>query len=101
MGTDHQAAVWGRGLNNAFSHCHIVRLRGPPVFVAGPGDGTASSLQGPGPFGVWTGERNITANVGTPLNVIFRAQDPNPEDLVRALPTAEKVVKLGLPARLE
>jgi len=33
VATDNQAVKWGRGLNNTVAQCHVVRFRGPPVFI--------------------------------------------------------------------
>jgi len=34
--SDNQAEVWGRGVNNKYSRCHVLRLRGAPVFQYSP-----------------------------------------------------------------
>jgi len=80
--TDNQATKWGRGLNNSALRCHVVRFRGPPIFVRhhqrpldAPFLSVDSNLMG---YGMQT----LEALVGKETSFTVRARDPNPEDVV-------------------
>uniref|UniRef100_A0A7S0WBU6 LysM domain-containing protein n=1 Tax=Hemiselmis tepida TaxID=464990 RepID=A0A7S0WBU6_9CRYP len=80
--SDNQAAVWGRGLNNHYSRCHIVRLRAPPVFLVNPSLPLDSPFAGVGPLGLGAGEATVDVEMGQSFNFTVRARDPNTEDAV-------------------
>lgn len=83
--SDNQQAVWGKGLNNYFSRCHIVRLRGPPVFIGNPTMPLDSPFAGFAANGLGSGESTIQAVLGLPINFTMRARDPNFEDNIQVL----------------
>mmetsp|Transcript_14820 Transcript_14820/g.35167 ORF Transcript_14820/g.35167 Transcript_14820/m.35167 type:complete len:1205 (-) Transcript_14820:500-4114(-) len=84
--SDNQPLVWGRGLVNSYSRCHVVRLRGPPIFISGP-----ETLTSDTPFasfdsqGLAVNPTTLLARIATPIEFTFRARDPNPEDRVTIL----------------
>ena len=80
-----QMAVWGRGLNNAYTRCHVVRFRGPPVFTLTPSTPLDSPVAGAGADGLGAGAPTLPLLVARPVRLTFRARDPNPEDAVAVL----------------
>jgi hypothetical protein len=98
VATDNQAIIWGRGLNNTAMQCHIVRFRGPPVFI----QKTALRSQGrDSPFpdvdlhGMGNGTSTLEALVGRQVNFTIRARDPNPEDRITILVVEDPGMPVG------
>jgi hypothetical protein len=98
VATDNQAIIWGRGLNNTAVQCHVVRFRGPPVFI----QKTALGSQGrDSPFpdidlhGMGNGTSTLEALVGRQVNFTIRARDPNPEDRITILVIEDPGLPVG------
>ena len=98
--SDNQAEVWGRGVNNKYSRCHVLRLRGAPVFEYSP----LYPLDTP--FGlpsdqndIGFSETTLIARLSEEISFSFRARDPNPEDPVKIMflqdPGLPNEAKLG------
>jgi len=83
--TDNQAKVWGRGVSNSYGKCHIVRMRGAPVFVINPATPLDTPFSGVDAQGLGFGELVLTARLAVELNFTFRARDPDPEDQIQIL----------------
>ena len=80
--SDNQAEVWGRGVNNKYSRCHILRLRGAPVFQYSPQYPLDTPFGAPDRFDIGLSETTLTARLSEMISFTFRARDPNPEDSI-------------------
>ena len=98
VATDNQAVIWGRGLNNTAAQCHVVRFRGPPVFIQLSALG-AKGRDSPFPdidlHGLGNGTSTLEALVGREVNFTIRARDPNVEDHVTILIVEEPGLPVG------
>ena len=83
--SDNQAEVWGRGVNNKFSRCHIWRLRGAPVFQYSPNYPLDTPFGGQNKYDIGLTELTLTARLSEMVSFTFRARDPNPEDSISIL----------------
>ena len=96
--TDDQAIKWGRGLNNSAGQCHVIRFRGPPVFIQHTALGVGSRDS---PFSdidfnqMGNGTALLSALVGQEVNFTVRARDPNPEDTVSIMVLEDPGLPLG------
>jgi len=80
--SDNQAEVWGRGVNNKYSRCHVLRMRGAPVFLYSPLHPLDTPFGGQDQYGVGLAETTLTARLSEMVSFTFRARDPNPEDAI-------------------
>ncbi len=98
VATDNQAVKWGRGLNNTSAQCHVVRFRGPPVFIQRTSLGKTGLDS---PFldidfnGMGNGTVTLLAYVGREVNFTIRARDPNPEEVVTILTVEDPGIPVG------
>ena len=83
--SDNQARVWGRGVSNSYGKCHIIRMRGAPVFVRNPDTPLDTPFAGADANGLGVGEVTLTARLAEEVNFTFRARDPDEEDEVQIL----------------
>jgi hypothetical protein len=83
--TDNQAEVWGRGVNNHYSRCHVLRLRGAPVFQYSPAYPRDTPFGAPSKYGLGLNETTLTARLSEEISFTFRARDPNPEDAISVM----------------
>jgi hypothetical protein len=83
--SDNQAEVWGRGVNNKYSYCHIWRLRGAPVFQYSPQFPLDTPFGGANQYDIGLTETTLTSRLSEMVSFTFRARDPNPEDTVSIL----------------
>jgi hypothetical protein len=87
--SDNQARVWGRGVDNRYSRCHVWRLRGAPVFEYNPATPLdtpygAPDIGGDRSYSLLT-EATLTARLSEMTSFAFRARDPNPEDSISVM----------------
>ena len=98
VATDNQAVIWGRGLNNSALQCHVVRFRGPPVFIHRTVLGKTGRDS---PFldidfnQMGNGTATLVAHVGREVNFTIRARDPNAEDMVTILIVEDPGIPIG------
>ena len=83
--SDNQAEVWGRGVNNKYSRCHVLRLRGAPVFLYSPQYPLDTPFAGTDERDIGLTQTTLTARLAEPVSFTFRARDPNPEDPVKVM----------------
>ena len=83
--TDNQAEVWGRGVNNHYSRCHVLRLRGAPVFQYSPAYPRDTPFGAPSKYDLGLTETTLTARLSEEISFTFRARDPNPEDAISVM----------------
>ena len=83
--SDNQAEVWGRGVNNKYSRCHVLRMRGAPVFQYSSRSPLDTPFRGPDQYGIGLAETTLTARLSEMVSFTFRARDPNPEDAISVM----------------
>lgn len=83
--TDNQAEVWGRGVNNIYSRCHVLRLRGAPIFQYSPDLPLDTPFGPPNQYDLGSVETTLQARISDEISFTFRARDPNPEDAISVM----------------
>lgn len=94
--TDNQAVKWGRGLNNTRVQCHVLRFRGPPVFVRSETREFDSPFLSIDQHLMGNGTRTLDVYVGEPIEFTVRARDPNPEDTIAIRVVEDPGLPLGV-----